>query len=175
MTYPDKRASDLLRKQAGAKAIGPWLDRLSWALGRECSTQHMLSLDETDTMRAVFYERLRDKSITTSGNWPLEQGNALFGCLAAAGDAWKGIDLILFSCVDDTVGAVRAPGDLVLKNARAVWDVVGEDFRVASVEMANGLCLGVEYYTVTGRYVASGVYELAGWGAFSVWQTPQNA
>jgi hypothetical protein len=88
----------------------------------------------------------------------------LFRYIASCADMLRTSRVVVFSSVDDTIGAIHANAEPILCNVRAVWNVVGEDFRLTTANLTDGLCLGMEQYTLSGNYIPEGVYELAGWG-----------
>ena len=73
----------------------------------------------------------------------------------------------LFSSVDQYIGALFVQPMTVFVHAKKIWEVVDEDLSMCSVDVADGFCLELNYYDEGNRYVADGVYQMTGWGAFS--------
>jgi hypothetical protein len=44
--------------------------------------------------------------------------------------------------------------------------VVEQDLGLATPQLADGLCLELNYYDGVGSYVQEGIYELTAWGVF---------
>lgn len=75
--------------------------------------------------------------------------------------------VVLFSSVDDVIGAVQLPANMALLNFPAVWEVVEQDFRLTTPDLQNGLCVEVNFYDTNGDYIKEGIYELVAWGMFA--------
>src|SRR5207249_3292230 len=99
-------------------------------------------------------------------NWPKESIGALAISLKLS-LIEPSTPLVLFSSVDEYIGAIRLPAGVVLTRFQAVWEVVEEDFLVSTLDLGSALCVELNFYDVEGRYVRDGVFEVAGWGVFA--------
>jgi len=162
----DPRLDLALRRDRGRRLVSEWLARFRTAAELPPSFENFVGLEETERLKQRFVERLRSGVSINKYSLPAHLHEPMFAQLklrSAVGPA----RVILFSNVDQYIGAVYVPSDVVLSHAKEMWDLVGEDLSMCSDDLSDGLCLELNYYDDAGRYVADGVYQVAGWGAFS--------
>src|SRR3989304_5127844 len=156
----------LRRKKQKILILSDWLEHFNLATASSCSITDFISVENTTNLKLLFYERIKNDLAVTNNNWPLNDSDALFEHIASMTSSPFPENIVLFNNVDDIIGALCVQAQTVLINAKSVWEIVGEDLRIASKDMKNGLCLGKEYYSIDGEYISSGVYQLTGWGIF---------
>ncbi len=155
-----------IRRNRGERLRADWMARLALACAFEIHSEYFLSLEETDGIRKRFTSKLKRPG-TFRKNWPRGSVNAIAELIKNLSITLRSQPVLLFSSVDYYVGAVVVPAHVLLVNFLAVWEVVGEDFRVVTPDLGSGLCVGVEYYDAKGKYVKGGVYEGIAWGIFA--------
>jgi hypothetical protein len=171
----DMNSRDLkrsLRKNYGRRSLAEWSRLLSLACCVDSTTTSFLSIEETEELKKAFYRVVRDQVKTSRSFWQDSHRDGLAAHLLADSIIAQDIEIIMFSHMDQFVGAVRVPAVSVLRNAMAVWQVVGEDLSLATHDLQNGLCLERNFYTAEGAYVSSGIYELSEWGIFAEFRRP---
>lgn len=162
-----KHIDDLLRKNEGLHIISDWLNRCSSVL-KSLTKDNLLSLSDTDKIKQQFNNKLLGQATIQRCNWTLDEEKKMFEHFTSLAYKCENIDVVLFSNVDDKLGALRTNSRDILLNAKELWTIVGEDFRFTTNNLAHGFCLGFEYYTISETYIPKGVYELACWGSFSI-------
>jgi hypothetical protein len=155
-----------LRKNLGKRLARDWLASLSEACGTVIADTSFLSLEKTEKLKTAFFARVKTESKDVSLCWRREDEDTPASHLRDLCADVRGLPVILFSSVDHLVGAARVPADLILRNAMSVWKVVEEDLSLTTEDLQHGLCLEANFYTPSGEYVRTGVYELTAWGAF---------
>jgi uncharacterized protein YpmB len=68
--------------------------------------------------------------------------------------------------VDRLIGACIVDAAAVLEHAADVLKVVNDDVNLVTMDLADGLSLQGNYYSVHGLYVKEGVIDLWVWGRF---------
>jgi hypothetical protein len=126
----------------------------------------LLPLDDTEALKRAFVERLQSTEVSYR-EWPLDQKDEVIGEVRARIGRAELRDVVLFSSVDEFVGAARITTDGVTRDPMAVWDLVENDLMVVTDDLANGLCLEINYYTREGEYAKDGVYAMTTWGVFA--------
>ena len=165
---PRKSLSLALRHQRGRQIAGGWSAALEKVLGVSLGPDSFLPLEETDTLKALFFDRVKKNGSSTAKSvWSRDRKEALEAVFAQLAARVGPKRVILLSAVDEFIGAVRVRADLVLKSAFPVWSVVGRDLCIASESLDCGLCLEETLYDASGEYVANGLYELTSWGLLS--------
>ena len=76
--------------------------------------------------------------------------------------------MVLFSDVDEYIGAARVRTDAVLEHPMRIWEFVGNDLALATADLSSGLCVEINSYTSEGDYRRDGIYCFTGWGFFAV-------
>jgi hypothetical protein len=158
-----EQIDELRRKNEGLRIRTDWLNSMSTAMGATCSEANLLSLTQTEEIKQLFYKRLRDHTMIEMSNWQITDREGLLRHLASRIEVLQNSMVVVFSSVDDKVGSLYVEARSLLHNMRAVWDVVGGDFRLTTTCLDSGLCVGIEQYTLLGDYVREGIYELATW------------
>jgi hypothetical protein len=158
-----------LSKNRGRRLVADWSQLLSRACGIEISAMSFLSIEETAVLKRAFYNLVKDERKRARAYWKKSERNDLGAHLSSMGTRARSLGpVVLFSSVDQFVGAVRIKADCVLQNAMRVWHVVGEDLSAVTDDLHHGLCLEENFYTDEGEYVREGLYELSVWGEFGV-------
>jgi hypothetical protein len=154
-----------LRKNRGEKMRRDWVARLKQASACNISPEHFLPLEQTESLKKVFFEKTMAKDVMrqhfASGSLD-KLADALMNLSISA----RLMPVILFSSVDQYLGAVQLPASVALSNFLAIWKVVEEDFCISTLDSKNGLCLERNFYDEGGNHVKDGVYELIAWGLF---------
>lgn len=129
--------------------------------------EHFLPLGDTDDLKNRFADRLKEGPGLVRRNLPKASLRRLAEALLELSRSMESTPLVVFNSIDEYIGAVQLPANVVLQNFLAVWDVVGEDFSVATRELQSGLCVEINFYDTDGRYVKDGICELTAWGIFA--------
>jgi hypothetical protein len=167
MTADSQRSLEFrLRKDRGHRLITEWSRSLSEACKVEISENSFLSLEKTEEVKRAFFIKVKEEQAIKAWWEKHEKETLLFHLLDICADV-RTLIVILFSSVDQFIGAVRVPADSILENAMAVWEVVKEDLSLATEDLQHGLCLEENPYTPSGKYVREGMYELTIWGLFA--------
>ena len=161
-----ERLAAAIRRNRARRIRQPWLNRFRAETGIRVSDGTLLPLPETVALKRRFYELVR-----AGGDahlfWSRQETDALFDKLRRlAGQNLPSI--VLFSSVDEDIGALELPAEAVLLRAERVWESVEIDLAMASRDCSDGLCLGESMYDADGNFVAGGVYELVCWGRLTV-------
>jgi len=162
----EKKMELVLKKNRGHRIVATWSRRLSDACEVEISTASFLSIEKTEELKRAFFTKVKNEEETFKTYWKKQDRDGLIAQLLDKCIDVRFLPVILFSSVDQFVGAVRVPADCILRNAMSVWIVTGEDLSMATEDLQHGLCLEENYYTPTGEYVPEGAYELTTWGMF---------
>lgn len=126
-----------------------------------------MSVENTEELKNRFAERLmRSNRITATRNWSKRDLDAMLGYFHDVCIDVRTMPVVLFSSIDDLVGAIRVPADSILRNPMAVWKVVEGDLSLATEDLQHGLCLEETFYTISGEYIPEGIFEIAAWGVF---------
>jgi hypothetical protein len=155
-----------LKKNRGHRLVAEWSGSLSGACGIEISASSFLPIERTMELKRAFFTKVKARSEESSRCWDKQERDTVVSHLLNACVEVRSISVVLFSSVDQFVGAVRVPADSVLRNAMSVWEVVKEDLSLTTEDLQHGLCLEENFYTTSGDYVRGGLYELTAWGVF---------
>jgi hypothetical protein len=138
-----------LRRNRGKELTPRWLDDFRRVTGVDVSAG-LLPLDDTEALKRAFVERLQSTEVSYR-EWPLDQKDEVIGEVRAR------------------IGRAefRITTDGVTRDPMAVWDLVENDLMVVTDDLANGLCLEINYYTREGEYAKDGVYAMTTWGVFA--------
>lgn len=162
------QALDLaLWRNRGAQVLSEWVTTLRDACGFEASSANLLSLKETEDLKKAFFEKLKDGAAVVRRYWPQNAFDEVVAYLCDLEAHISTMTVVLFSSMDQYIGAVKLSAEIVLIHAEAIWKVVNENLCVTTLDLQHGLCLEFNFYTEEGEYVKEGVYELITWGAFS--------
>lgn len=164
MTKPSLELA--LRKERGKRIFHEWTNSLAEACGTKVSSANFLSIEHTDELKREFFRRLKAKQGVSRHNWPKHSLPELSAQLTDLCIDLRLTPVVLFSDVDEYLGAVELPATSVLLNIARVWKVVHDDFRVATPDITSGLCLEANFYDLRGKYLEAGVLEVVSWGVF---------
>lgn len=156
-----------LRKNRGQRVVGEWSVSLCRACGVQVSAIPFLSLERTEKLKRAFFERVKSESKKPKLYWEKREWSEVAAHLIGLCTHARNPAVILFSSIDEFVGAVRIPADAVLKNALPVWEVVKDDLCLTTEDLQHGLCLEENFYTPSGNHVREGFFELTAWGQFT--------
>jgi hypothetical protein len=156
----------LLRKARRARELGPFIDKLSAASGLAPASFRFLSIEETDPVRAAFYdwykEELpsRDKlTATWSEPEPLER------ILADMGSRIDDNELLLFFQDADVLGALVMPSrDLWTRGGRLLLGAGDCVCVLDRSEPRSGVYLDFYENGASGTWL----YEIVAWGRYRV-------
>jgi hypothetical protein len=167
MTGDSRNVLDLtLRRNRGILIRSAWVAALRKACDVEVLTEDLMSLEETEKLKKTFFEKVRQREGVVRRHWAKNVFDELASLLRNLSVDVGAMPVVLFSSVDQCIGAVRLPADRVLTHIEAIWKVVEEDLCVTTLNLQHGFCLEFNFYTETGEYRREGVYELTAWGAF---------
>jgi hypothetical protein len=155
-----------LAANRGRAILDQWSRSLGVACGRSIRHEDFVSIDRTRQLKEQFADRLKQQDSSHRLFWNKDDVMSLHRHLSEVSSAVCGMEIVLFSSVDQFIGAVRMSAKQVLQNAASVWAVVGEDLSLASESMDDGMCLEESFYRSDGEYVHDGLYELTTWGRF---------
>lgn len=156
-----------MRRSRGRAIIADWSSALSKACGLDIRALSFLDPDITAEVNREFISVLRQNQTTTTRLfWPKHAKNDVVAHLLNTSQRVTGMQVVLFSSVDEFIGGVELPAELVLRNAEAVWKVVDADLSVVTRDFAHGMCLEESQYASDGEYIRDGIYEMTAWGRF---------
>jgi hypothetical protein len=168
MTEDGPRRISLARRESRGRALlSDWLERFNSVTGTPLSPGALLSLDATEQLKRAFVNHLRSGEFHYR-EWPTAQKDDLLGFLRGLSRHVGSLDVVLFSDVDEYIGAARVRTDAVLEHPMRLWEFVGNDLALATPDLSSGLCVEMNYYTSEGEYNRDGIYSVTGWGAFGV-------
>ena len=90
-------------------------------LDREVSERDRLGVDETETLKRLFYDRLRSGAGVSRRVVPRESVAELWSEVGHLAEALPDRECVLLHQHDEYTGAVRVPGAAVLRSAARVW------------------------------------------------------
>jgi hypothetical protein len=163
MENKNHRLSELVRDNRGKKIRSTFLRDLSMSCGVEVDEIHFLNVEDTQSLKAEFIEKVKSSVGTFHDHWPKQDWMKLASTLENLATSLGDQSVVLFSNVDQYIGAVRIQARYVLLHPEATWRVVGEDLSIRS-DHDGGLCLEENFYTRCGEYLREGVYEVTAWG-----------
>jgi len=155
-----------LRRNRARTLIPNWIERLRHATGFEVNAANFLPPNRTLRLKEAFVKRLKEDAQISRRNFPIGSEPHIRDLLMDASIDLRTDPLILFSTVDQDIGAVQLPAASLLANFLEVWKIVRGDFSATTPDGKDGLCVEVNHYDLSGRHVPEGVYEVLGWGAF---------
>lgn len=159
---------EALRKNRGRAIVAQWTRSLASACGVEPAAFSFLDLDATAELKASFVNALlKHNKGPFKRFWPKDSVNEVTIHLLTLAERVGAMPVVLFSKVDDLIGAVELPAERVLPHALAVWRVVEYDLSLVTRDVQHAMCLEETQYSASGEYLSAGMYEFTGWGAFS--------
>lgn len=162
-----------IRRHRGLQIRSSWLSALEEACNGMSIPENFLSLEETENLKKAFSEQVRKAQLGQAEKrffhkyWPKTSWEGVGNVLSNLSIRVGSTSVALFSSVDKDVGAILVPADLILAHAESVWNVVGEDLQITTLNLENGLCLELNFFDETGDYMKAGIYELTSWGIFA--------
>lgn len=151
------------RRNRGQVLLRGWLDEFRAVAGFKVSPGALLTLEATDRLKEAVVERIQSPDASYR-EWPVDQSEYVVGHLHAVGRSMGSREVVLFSKVDEYIGAARVGADAVLRDPMRVWEFVGEDLTLVTEDLSGGLYVERNQYTREGDYVKAGVYALTTWG-----------
>lgn len=162
-SQPANDLASASRRNRGTVLLPGWLDEFRAVAGVRLSPGAFLTPGATDQLKATFVERLQSPDARYR-EWPGEQSDQVVAHLHALERSVGSTEVVLFSKVDEYIGAARVGADAVLRDPMRMWEFVGTDLTLVTEDLAGGLCLERNQYTREGAYVKAGVYALTTWG-----------
>ncbi len=162
-SQPTNELASALRGNRGKVLLPGWLDEFRAVAGVRLSPGALLTLGATDQLKETLVERLQSPDARYR-EWPVEQSEQVVAHLHALGRSVGSTEVVLFSKVDEYIGAARVGADAVLRDPMRMWEFVGTDLTLVTEDLAGGLCLERNQYTREGDYIKAGVYALTTWG-----------
>ena len=161
---PRREQIEQLLKTNKARLIrDSWVGHLIQATGALATDLSFVDVQVTLGLKVAFFEKLKSGRVDFHRYWPREKFADILDLLSPL--TLPDQKMVLFSSVDEYLGAVQLPIRLVLNNVAAVWRVVEQDLCVISDGGQSGLCLEENYYDSEGTYIKEGIYELTAWGS----------
>ncbi len=151
------------RRNRGKALLTGWHDEFRAVAGFKLSPTALLTLEATDQLKEALVERLQSPDASYR-EWPVEQSEQVVAHLHVLGRTAGSTEVVLFSKVDQYIGAARVGADAVLREPMRIWEFVGNDLTLVAEDLAGGLCVERNQYTREGNYVKAGVYALTTWG-----------
>jgi hypothetical protein len=166
---PDNRTRlEIAIRRNRARQIAPaWYRDLGDACKMQIVGEMFISTDDTINLKKNFFEKVRSHQ-GSSQLWHPSDSTELFDQLAKLAGRVGSLPVVLFSSVDELLGAVRLPADTILANAQGVIAVVSEDLCIATDDLSSGLSLEFNYYNSSGHYYPDRIHELTSWGLLRV-------
>ena len=160
------RIQELLKENKGRRLFPTWSRALARETGLDIRKDDFLDPATTSSLKASFFQHLRAKQNGFHSYWLKRERDELEDALGQIAADTGDTRVVLFSEVDEFIGAAMLPAATVLSHAFEVWDVVGEDLSFATLDLNDGLCLEENFYDADDTYVPEGVFELTRWGSF---------
>ena len=162
------RLAEMLKEHHRSRTLKEWIAKLKQACDYVPSEDDFLELEHTRRLKALFYNKSgslpHDLCWTRSPNTLQKLGDLITDICISVGQ----LPVILFSSVDDVIGATRLPASRVLAHFEEVWKVTEEDLSLATPNLQHGFRLEINFYCEDSEYVKEGVCELTTWGAFKL-------
>lgn len=160
-----RRLELALRRNRGTQIRPGWLAAIRAACHVDVSEEDLLPLEETEDLKHAFFVALKERCSYLE-HWPASALTEIATLLSIMAADVGSLPIVLFSSVDQYIGALQLPASAVLENSLATWRVVEEDLRFATIDMKSGLCLEFNDYTEIGERIVRDMYELGSWGNF---------
>ena len=155
-----------LRKNRGSRILGPWVAKFVEASGIKISSNNFLTLEKTEALKQSFFEKIKiDKNIVHK-SWPVDRLKEIMSLIGDLTISYHDVSVVLFSSVDQYIGAICLKVSEIFPNLEAIWNVIGEDLSVTTEDLKSGICLESNFYTETGEYRKDGVFKSSTWGSF---------
>ena len=142
------------------------MPKVSAACDYQITIESFLSLEHTDAAKKQFVDKLTS-ALSIHKVYSKAAISEITQMLTDACIDMRNHPVLLFSSVDDFIGAPQLPAATVLLNFERLWKVVEQDFRVATPDINSGLCVEDDFYDSFGNYVKEGVYRVSVWGEFA--------
>lgn len=163
-----KTEIDILKRKNKGNLIRPqWIESLENTCGFHPAVDDFLSLKETERLKEAFYDKIKNGTSIFRENCAKDDFDKIIHLLHDKCIDIYALPVILFSDIDQYIGAVQLPCKYVLTNIENIWKLVKEDIAITTLDVKNGLCLELNFYSINGDYVKEGIYELTTWGFFS--------
>jgi hypothetical protein len=161
-----KRMELALRRNRGREIVDEWTRTFTQICGIEVSESSFLPIEDTERLKSAFFDRIKNRTGTRTEYWDKLDTDELVALLHDLCIDVRSLPVVLFNEADQFIGGVRVPVDYVLRNAMAVWKIVGQDLSLVTEDLQNGLCLEENSIRPSGEFVKEGFYELTTWGLF---------
>ena len=152
-----------LRRNRGKALLTGWHDEFRAVTGFKLSAAALLTLEATDQLKEALVARLQSPDASYR-EWPAEQSEQVVAHLHVLARHAGSSQVVLFSKVDEYIGAARVGADAILREPMRLWEFVGNDLTLVTEDLASGLSVERNQYTRGGDYVKAGVYALTTWG-----------
>jgi len=157
-----------IRRNRGRLIRDQWLHVLAQACGRSVTSDNLIDMTETARLKCALIAKLINNAHRpVAMQWTKDGESQAYAVLAAIGRQSVGIDVVLFSSVDDLIGACVVDASAVLEHAEDVLKVVKDDLNLVTMDLAHGLSLQRNHYSTDGGFVKGGVVDLFVWGRFA--------
>jgi hypothetical protein len=157
-------SDELNRKLRDNQGRRRWPDLrrlLEVILDREFSERDRLGVEETETLKRLFYDRLRSGAGVSRRVVRREAVVELWSEVGRLAEALPDLECVLLHQHDEYTGAVRVPAAAVLRSPARVWGAVGDDLRLTTDDAVDGFCFEFNHVHPADEY------ELSTWGRFT--------
>lgn len=158
----------VLRNNRGIRIRAQWMAKLTETTGIKISLKDFLSIKDTEILKQLFFEKIKNDKHLLQKNFSTDSFNEILASFRDLSIDLHKLQVIVFSNVDQYIGAVYLSAGQVFLNLGTIWDAVGEDLCITTQDLKNGLCLEFNFYTDTGEYKKEGIYKYSAWGQFVV-------
>jgi len=162
----DNRLQDALAHNRGRHILPVWIDEFQELTGHAVRSADFLDIHDTKRLKEAFFERIKAQTGCCVHEWYASDFCNVSNLLKRMNELIDSVEVVLFSDVDNNIGALRVQSSLVLSYADKLKDFLKEDLCFASEDLINGLCLEFNYYSDAGEYSPEGFYRLVAWGVF---------
>lgn len=150
-----------LRDNTGRRLWPDFRRLLQVVLDQEVSERDRLGVEETATLKRLFYERLRSGAGVSRRAVASRSVATLWTEVGRIGQSLPHLECVLLHQHDQYTGAVRVPAAAVLRNPARAWGAVGMDLCLTTNGAGDGFCFEFNHAHPEDEY------ELRTWGRFS--------
>jgi len=158
------RRDELTRRVRNNRGRRLWPDfqrLLQVVLDRELTERDLLSVEETESLKRLFYERLGQTTGVSRRVVAPQSVAALWAQVGRLANSLPDLECVLLHQHDRYIGAVRVPAAAVLRDPARVWGAVGMDLRLTTDGAVDGFCFEFNHSHPGDEY------ELSTWGRFT--------
>jgi hypothetical protein len=160
---------DLKKRLAKGRTIrAQWLAAISAACNVDQHEVRFLGLEETDRLKDAYFRRVREAPAREHLYWTDPMLVAFEAGLARLVQTVGTLPTVMFSSVDEYLGAVMLPAKAILEHWNRAWTVVDHDLCITTDSAAHGLCLEKNHIDEQGMCHPQSFFEATSWGNFQL-------